>query len=122
MGKFERYIKNIDKQYGKHMKRFEDRSLEPSKETEALWAKVLKETSEGYEGVSRKGVDLSLHSPMMSVIHYRWGFESRGGDNTINSYADIESISNEYRIDKDCMRYLSGESKPTEMVSSEVSE
>jgi hypothetical protein len=87
MSKIKRYMKNIKKQYGKNIKAFENRELEPSKEVQELWERIHNET--------KGSLDMNQHKPMMSIIQTRWGLSSRGSDNLINSYDDIEKVANE---------------------------
>lgn len=86
MSTIQRYMKNINKQYGKNIKAFENKELEPSKETQELWNRIHNETN--------GSLDLNQHNPMLSIIQTRWGFSSRGSDNLINCYDDIVKVAN----------------------------
>ncbi len=92
MGTFERYIKNINKQYGKNIKAFEDKELDPSKETLAFWNKIQEETGPTESNLGKKSLDLSTHKPMLSIMYTRWGLTNRE-DNRIGEYGDIEKIA-----------------------------
>lgn len=61
MGKYKRSLRNIYKQYGKHIKVWEEKekSLEDSKETLEFYEKY--------------GLDIVSRKPFISIRHYRWG-------------------------------------------------
>lgn len=92
MSTYKRFCKNILKQYGKNIKAFEESDGTPSKETQAIWDRVLKETSKGYKGETRRGVNLAEHKPMVSIFSQRWGFPSRE-KNHVECYQDLVDIA-----------------------------
>jgi hypothetical protein len=61
MGKYERSLKNIYKQYGKNIKAWDD------KEKNAVVPQEIEKMYEKY------GFDLSARKPFISVRHWRWG-------------------------------------------------
>lgn len=78
MSVIKRYLKNIYKQYGKNMEKFEDMLSNNSPSKEVL------DFREKY----------GIHDvkPMISIKHSRWGFPSRE-NNLINSVSDIKEVS-----------------------------
>lgn len=87
-----KFAKRILKQYGKNIRAFEGRDLDPSKETLELWKKIQKETSSNKQNPKRKPLQLSEHKPMLSILHTRWGFASRD-KNTFECHDDLVTIA-----------------------------
>lgn len=90
-----KYLKNIEKQYGKNIKAFETNiQKDPSKEIQNLHKKIKKETTKTiYINGKAKSVslDLGLRKPMISILNNRWGFSS-SEQNLVSCYNDIQDI------------------------------
>ncbi len=111
MNHHKKHCKRILKQYGKHIKAFENRNLEPSKEIQEFRDKYAKDRKSinpiviatGYYRYAQqkpkekhliiKGLNLDNQMPLLSVMHTRYGFESRD-PNKISCYDDIVKIAN----------------------------
>ena len=76
-GTYYRRMKNIQKQYGKHMKAYENNMLE------------MKESDYLINLFKKHGLPISGLKRAPSIIHSRWGFESAGEKNRINEVDDI---------------------------------